>query len=756
MMGPVTDDNAAPQPPEPVTGPLADLADDLGIATRYTSAEGEEVQVSRHTVLAIAAAMDVDLGEDPDDAAIHAAREAFADRSWRRLLPPVVVATAGVHRSVVVHVPDGTPVTVSAVLADGGVRPLAQLEHNVAPRVVDGVRLGEAAFAVPEDLPLGWHELVADNDGAEARCPLAVTPRRLSTADDLVARPATGVMAQLYSVRSDRSWGIGDFTTLGDLATVCAEHAGADYVLVNPLHAAEPAPPVEDSPYLPTTRRYINPIYVRVEMIPEFSYLPPADAEELRELGERFRRRNRSAGRIERNPIYRAKLRALHELHRIPLSPVRAADFARFREEEGEGLVSYATWCADRELEQRRRARAAADAAAAGDDSFTPAEPGLEWVEPLGAHEDPAALHAELVDFHCWLQWICDSQLAEAQRAAKEAGMRIGVMADLAVGVHPGGSDARNLADWMAPGASVGAPPDGYNQQGQDWSQPPWDPHKLAEAAYLPWRDMLRTVLRHSGGIRVDHILGMFRLWWMPRMASPLEGTYVRYDHEAMVGILALEAELAGAAVIGEDLGTFEPWVQEYLAERGVMGTSILWFEGVAGRPKPRADYRRLCLASVTTHDLPPTAGYLDGAHIRLREELGLLLTDPAAEDARDLDWVRRVLAEVDAAGCFAGTAAAGADWANATRDTLPGAEDLVVGLHRWLAGTPAALTCMALVDMVGDRSIQNQPGTTVAQHPNWCMPLVDGAGRAVLVRELPELDLFRRVAAASRRPERD
>ena len=192
-----------------------------------------------------------------------------------------------------------------------------------------------------------------------------------------------------------------------------------------------------------------------------------------------------------------------------------------------------------------------------------------------------------------------------------------------------------------ATGTNVGAPPDPFNQRGQDWSQPPWNPHKLAEASYKPWRDMLRTVLRHSGGIRVDHILGLFRLWWIPRGAAPTEGTYVHYDHEAMLGVLALEASRAGAVVVGEDLGTVAPGVRETLSELGILGTSVMWFEQDEDAPIPPEDYRRLCMASVTTHDLPPTAGYLAGEHIDLRERLGVLTTDPEEEHRGDRAWVR-------------------------------------------------------------------------------------------------------------------
>ena len=210
--------------------------------------------------------------------------------------------------------------------------------------------------------------------------------------------------------------------------------------------------------------------------------------------------------------------------------------------------------------------------------------------------------------------------------------MTIGLVTDLAVGVHPAGAEVWTLGPALARGLSVGAPPDAFNQIGQNWSQPPWRPDVLAELGYAPYRAVLRAALRHAGGLRIDHVMGLFRLWCIPEGARAAEGAYLRYDHEAMVSILLLEAERAGAFVVGEDLGVVEPFVRDYLAERGVLGTSILWFEVDDGRPRPPETWRELCLATVTTHDLPPTAGYLLGEHVRLRESLGLL-TRPVDEE---------------------------------------------------------------------------------------------------------------------------
>ncbi|MGZ4640370.1 MAG: 4-alpha-glucanotransferase, partial [Actinomycetes bacterium] len=315
-----------------------------------------------------------------------------------------------------------------------------------------------------------------------------------------------------------------------------------------------------------------------------------------------------------------------------------------------------------------------------------------------------------------------DTQLAEAHRAARSGGMAIGVMHDLAVGVHPEGADVWALGDALARFVTVGAPPDAFNQQGQDWSQPPWRPDRLAEHGYAPWRDMVRTVLRHAGGLRVDHIIGLFRLWWVPRGLSPAEGTYVKYDHEAMVGILALEAYRGGAFVVGEDLGTVEPWVRDYLRERGILGTSILWFERDAdGRPLPPDKWRELCLATVTTHDLPPTAGYLAHEHVELRERLGLLTRsadDEMAAATADLD---AVLAQLHDLGLL------GPD---------PTERDKVEALHKFLLLTPARLLGVALPDAVGDRRAINQPGT-YDEYPNWRLPLSDGLGQPLLLEDV-------------------
>jgi 4-alpha-glucanotransferase len=233
---------------------------------------------------------------------------------------------------------------------------------------------------------------------------------------------------------------------------------------------------------------------------------------------------------------------------------------------------------------------------------------------------------------------------------------------------------------------------------------------------------MLRTVLRHAGGLRVDHVMGLFRLWWIPQGASPNEGTYVRYDSEALLGIMCLEAQRAGAFLVGEDLGVVEPGVRETLSDRGVLGTSVLWFErGHDGAPLPPEHWRELCLATVTTHDLPPTAGYLHGDHVDLRNTLGLL-TRPLDEE--------RAVDEAERASVIDTLVQRGLIGADADE------RDVVEALHRLITLAPSRLIGVALTDAVGERRTQNQPGTNT-EYPNWRIPLADGVGEPVLLEDL-------------------
>jgi 4-alpha-glucanotransferase len=681
---------------------LLELAAAYGVAREYWDWRGEHVVVDAATLTAVLTALDVDASTEESR---HAALQRKQAQAWAGLLPPYVVVWHGTARTVEVHVDHGTSVEVDVTLEDGTTQALEQVDNWEQPREIDGRTVGEASFAIPADLPPGYHTLHAESAGRDHRCPLIVAPNWLGMPERLGSRKIWGLATQLYSVRSRRSWGVGDLTDLAELASWAGAEHGAGYVLINPLHAAQPVPPMEPSPYLPTTRRFTNPMYLRVERIPEFGYLDPVSRDEVARLA---RQANANIEVIDRDASWAAKRAALTMIYRSGLTPGRAIQYRAFCRREGVELDAFATWCALSE--------------AYGAD-------WRRWPAPLQHPRNPdvavfAAQHAARVDFHRWLQWLLDEQLAEAQSATVRVGMPLGIMHDLAVGVNPAGADAWIWQDAMARGITVGAPPDPYAQTGQDWNQPPWRPDRLAELAYAPFRDLIRNVLRHAGGLRVDHVMGLFRLWWIPAGAPPTAGTYVYYDHEVAIGILLLEAQRAGAVVVGEDLGTVEPWVRDYLRDRGVLGTSVLWFEfdwDGGGGPLPPERWREYCLASVTTHDLPPTAGYLAGDHVRLRHRLGLLTRtldeELAADRAEQAAWLGLLQER--------GVLAAEADEPATT-----------AALHRALSGAPSRLRLLALTDAVGERRTQNQPGT-VDQYPNWRVPLGGPDGRPLYLEDV-------------------
>lgn len=685
---------------------LRTLADKNGVSTFFWDWYGQRRDVSAHTLLEVLKSLGVGVGPESSVHDLHDALAEVENREWRRVLPATIVARQGQRRDFPVHVPDGTWVRVSWIAEDGRSGECVQLDRWVPPRSIDGALVGRATFEIPDHLPSGWHRIVATLEGGQVHSTtLLIAPNRCHGGATADGKRRWGVAAQLYSTRSTRSWGLGDAEDLADLAALAADR-GADFLLINPIHASAPIAPLENSPYLPVSRRWLNPIYIRPEMIDEYSHASLAVVKAIEELRVLANSSDTTDALVDRDRSWEAKRRALEMIFPLPRSYHREAQFQHFITEGGEDLRNFATWCALVE---------------ANESMILPEEVASSSMP----QSDRARLElADRVEFWQWCQWIVAEQMEDAQRVAKSVGMDIGMMADLAVGVHPQGSEVWSRKEVFAPGMSVGAPPDMYSQQGQDWSEPPWSPRALAEAGYQPLRDMLRASLKNAGAIRIDHILGLFRLWWIPAGKTADQGTYVYYDHEAMLGAVLIEAERAGAVVIGEDLGTVEPWVRDYLRERGVLGTSILWFEkDEGGWPLHPEAYRRECLAAVNTHDLPPTAGYMAGVQTTLRHELGLLVDDVEsvrAQDRLELEQVSARLREY-----------------SLLESVDPSEREFVEALHAYVSRTPSLLVVAALVDAVGDRHPQNLPGTN-REYPNWCVPLCDDDGIEVLIDALP------------------
>jgi 4-alpha-glucanotransferase len=554
----------------------------------------------------------------------------------------------------------------------------------------------------------------------DERCPAPAKAPVAGMVAPFPRRRSWGFAVQLYSVRSRGSWGHGDLRDLADLAAWSGQALGADFVLVNPLHAAEPAAPISPSPYLAMTRRHLSPLYLRIEDVPEYTRLGADDRARVEALGAPLRAASRTAALIDRDAVWAAKRAALEIIREAGLSPQRQAEFDAFLARDREAVGDWATWCAIAEVH------------------------GPDWRTWPAALADPrsaavAALRrtrADRVDFHAWLQWLTAEQAAAAQHAARQAGMSIGVISDLAVGAHPGGADAWARPDALVTGVSVGAPPDEFNQRGQDWTLPPWHPGWLAAEAGRPLAELFAATTRHAGGLRIDHVMGLARLWWIPAGMAPDQGTYVRYDHELIGDVLCAEAAREPALAIGEDLGTVEPWLRDFLTARHVLGTSMLWFERYAdGTPRRPGEWRRGCLATVGTHDMPPAATFLTGEQVMIRAEFGLLTEVEADERAaarRELDgWLAMLARE----GLLANPA-----------EVTP--EAFATALYGFLARTPAMLIGVSLAEAVGERRPQNLPGT-VHEYPNWRIPLADGDGAPVLLEDLSAHEGVRAVAAA-------
>ncbi|MBB5934931.1 4-alpha-glucanotransferase [Streptomyces zagrosensis] len=782
-------------------GNLARLADLHGVSTSYAPAPGRIRHVPDDTVVAVLAALGVDASTPR---AVRTALDQYTHDVSQLLLPPYVVTRPG--RPARLNVPDGTVLRVDT--EDGGVRGWGPEADDVAAgrgtrqdrdqdpnsnrdperadhrdprrdpnRVRSAERHGQQEWdrarrhgqgdGLDAALPFGCHTLRAHAPGGRS-----AVSRLIVAPDRMPERPGRthGFLVQLYSLLSARSWGMGDLGDLADLAAWSGRTIGAGFLQLNPLHAAVPGAPTDPSPYRPSSRRFPDPSYLRVADVPEYAQLRGADRARVDELLVRADAlRDAVLGKgalIDRDATWDLKREALELVRKVPLSPGRRAAYCDYLAERGQALDDHATWCV---LAERY---------------------GPDWRSWPSGLSDPRSGrtarfrgdHLDQVDFHCWLSWLTDAQLAAAQRTARDAGMGIGLIHDLAIGVHPFGADAWAQQHVFAAGMSIGAPPDAFTSRGQDWGLPPWRPDALAASAYAPYRELLRGMLRHAGALRIDHVMGLFRLWWVPQGREPIDGCYVRYDAEAMLGMLALEAHRANALVIGEDLGTVEPGIRETLAERGVLGTSVLWFErayaqgavardgaahddgplpdaahgdvaqdgaahggavlagarapeaaapeAAAGRrtparaPRPLApgEWRTDCLATATTHDLPSTAARLTGEHVQLRHRLGLRTKPLADEQARDAVETAEWLSLLRGLGLL--------------REGLGDDEAAIRAVYRFLARTPARLVGVWLPDAVGDRRPQNVPGTS-DQYPNWRLPIADATGQPMSLEQL-------------------
>ena len=699
---------------------LRRLADRAGIGRGYHDIWGAYHETDTPTALALLAAMDLVRGA----ADVSTALAKLDDGPYLRALPPVgVFDVAAAPYTFAIATPASEAhreLRWSLDLAtgerwDAPVIPAAlELESE---RVIDSVAYRRYRFHWRDRLPVGTHRFaLLRPDGEElASMALAIAPSRCFQPEALLrGGRAWGLSVQLYSVRSQRNWGIGDFTDLVRVVEIAAG-LGADAVGLNPLHALFPDQPERSSPYSPSSRLFLDVLYLDVEALPEF-----AECEEARSIanGETFQTRLAALRRSElvNYPgVARAKLDILAKLyaHFRAGHVARATDHARafeaFAAERGEALERFALFHA---IEAHFRG-----------ENPKPRGP-VEWPDD---YRDPssaavaafARAHAAEIDYYAWLQWHCETQLAQAAARARDLGMAIGLYLDLAVSVAPDGADAWRWRDSFALGVGVGAPPDDFNPRGQDWGLPPFDPFRLTYDAYRPFRETLAANMRHAGALRIDHVMSLMRLYWVPAGASPADGAYVHYPLADLASLLALESVANRCLVIGEDLGTVPDEVRAVLARLAILSYRLLYFEqDDEGRFKPPAAYPAEALVAATTHDLPTLAGWWVAHDLALRDRLNLFPT--AALRTRQIASRPRERVELLAALAREGLLP---DSAADPTHVPPMSAELATAIEVFLSRTPAKLVMVQPEDVFGQREQANLPGTT-HEHPNWCRKL--------------------------------
>jgi 4-alpha-glucanotransferase len=693
--------------------PLDRLAAYLGIESAYTDARGKLQRTSAETKRGLLQAMGISAeGEAQINSALHEIERA----DWKRMLQPVYVARA-----------DGEPIKIDLKLRSGisqltwrlrledGSERFGQADTDglalLEQREIDGENVDRRDLPIGSGIPCGYHLFEIDPGAAKAM--VIVAPERCwlpTSAEE--GRKIWGVAAQLYVLRSKQNWGIGDF---GDLRRLTEDWmaAGADVVGLNPLHALFPDAPEHASPYSPASRLLLNVLYIDVDEVPGMEDCKEAQRLiQSKEFQDRLRL-CRSASLVDYSEVTSLKMQALQILfkHWTSLSDSAKSAFTTFRRDRGEILERSCGFHCLRQMFVRRDMELS------------------DWHKWPEEYRDPdsatvrrfAEEHAEEITFGSWMQWVADAQLAAAATSADT--MEIGLYRDMAVGCDMSGVETWSNQKAVVSGAHIGAPPDIFNPAGQDWGLPPFHPRALKEERYESFVELIRANMRHAGALRIDHIMALQHLYWIPASRSPQNGAYVRYPMEDLIGILALESQRSHCMIVGEDLGTVPKGFRERMAAANILSYRVLFFEqkmktGIFRRPD---EYPRLAVAVASNHDLPTVRAWWLGGDVDLRERLRMY-PDPSEGNLqrqlreRDRKQLRRALEKQ-------GLVAKNAELA---------LEELVLLIHMYLARSNSFAALVQLDDLTGEIDPVNLPGSTV-EYPNWRRKL------SVTIEELTE-----------------
>nr|CRH05027.1 GH13 : candidate isoamylase; CBM48 at N-Term; GH77 at C-Term [Candidatus Magnetococcus massalia] len=702
---------------------LRQLAEKAQIELGYWTIFGEWFEIPLATLRRFLAAMGLPADNRMQ---IQSSLEKLEVTPWQRTLPPVLVVrgstSAGVEIPLVI---DGemNDETLEWVLVDeqGEIIPgtLVPGEHPLAGTYeLSGHHLERRLFPLYENLSPGYYRFelhgASLRGGDFATMQLVVAPEKCYLPQELAESDGRiwGFSPQLYALRSARNWGIGDFADLDQLAELTAKEGGG-IIGLNPLHALFLGKPEQTSPYSPNSRHFINPLYIALDKVPEM-----ADCKEAKERLQTPGVRRMLANMREQEMVnYR-------EVSNLKISILRML-YQRFREqhlEGGEGgapterglLFQEFTRTGGASLQRLAIYNALSEHFGNHDEGFGG---WRSWPTAYRRPDSPevsrfATTHEEEVTFHLYIYWLADSQLQAVKLKARDLGMPVGLYADMALGVDPDGADFWNEQSAYAGEMRIGAPPDLFNPTGQNWGLPPFDPRALRDEAYQPFIAAMRNTMRHAGAIRLDHVMALKRLFWVPVGAPASEGGYVHYNLDDLLGIVALESHRNRCLVIGEALGTVPDGLREQLADNGILSYRLLYFErGEEGRFLMPHEFNTSSLVAATTHDLPTFSGFWEGVDLAVKEELSLYPREEMAEEFRGQRGFDKgkIVEALRQAGLDIPDEALGDE----------ASPELIRAVYQMLSRTPGHLLMVQLEDLMQQRDQVNMPGT-VNEHPNW------------------------------------
>jgi 4-alpha-glucanotransferase len=664
---------------------LSELAARCGIGVDGADRRGDPVPVKPATLRALLAGLGV---AAQSDRAVADSLARLDEEPWLRVLPPVQVVRENEPFQAELRLPTATLRVQWRLVLESGTERSGEVafdasgtEHVDARR---GLRLQRLAL---DGVAMGYHRLEIEG----AAMTVISAPQRCWLPGE---QRYSGVSAQLYLLRSQRNWGIGDYADLGELARMVGARGG-DAVGVNPLHALFVDNPEHASPYGPSSRLLLNVLNIAVEAVPE--YASSARTRALVESAEFQARLQqcRAAEWVDYAAVAETKLAALDSL----FDEARAARgsrwraFEEFRSAAGAAFERHCLYLAlRRQLAERGK----------------PVPHWRDWPDSLGDSRSQqvaafAREHARDVEREAWLQFVADEQLAAAADAAPS--MRIGLYRDLAVGCDSSGAETWSDPDAIAPGVAVGAPPDDLSENGQNWGLPPWNPRQLRALAYRPFVGLVRANMRHAGALRIDHAMALERLFWIPEGRHAHDGAYVSYPREDLFAIVALESHRAECIVVGEDLGTVPAGFRDRMAAANMLSYRVVRFENEAGQPVPPARYPRLALAVAGNHDLATLKAWWEGADLLLQSRHGALSAPQLEQAQRDREWDKGVLlGALERAGVIAGHERS--------------FEAVRTAVHLYLSRSNAMLTLAQLEDIAGQEEPVNVP--SLPDYPNW------------------------------------